>query len=298
MTERAADWLSGVGEEPFFLWVHYFDPHWPYAPPSPYGGIRRPPETGYDPADLSDIMGIRFRRTPFEKEDEEAFLAAYDGEIAYVDRCLAALLEAVPEGRLSRLLLVVAGDHGEGFGEHDYYFDHGDFLWESGLHVPLILYGPGFLPAGVVEDASVRLLDVAPTILEAAGLPPSRDGEGESLLAAAEGPLAPRVVFSEASKPWNVEVRGVYQNQYKAKSIRREGWKLVVTPFLDGMELFDLAADPGETRNVMGREPEIAADLEAALLAWIREKNPGFRENDLTVGEEIREKLKALGYSR
>lgn len=298
VTERAAAWLAGVGEEPFFLWVHYFDPHWPYDPPPPYGLIRRPPESGYDPTSLSDIMGIRFRRTPFEKEDREAFLAVYDGEVAYMDRCIAGLLDALPPARRERLLVAVAGDHGEGLGEHHYYFDHGDYLWESALHVPLILHGAGFLPGGAVVDAPVRLLDLAPTLLEAAGLPVRREGEGASLLAAFEGPLLPRTVISEASKPWNAELRGEYQNQYKAKSIRKERWKLVVTPFLDRKELFDLAEDPGEARNVLAREPEVAAELESELLEWIREKDPGFREDDLTVGEEIRDKLKALGYSR
>lgn len=298
VVERARAWLEGVGDEPFFLWVHLFDPHWPYGPPAPFGSIRRPPPTRFDPTELADVMAIRFRREPFEESDQAAFLAAYDGEIAYADRCLGGLLDALPAGRGGRLLVAVTGDHGEGFGEHHYYFDHGDFLWESGIHVPLILYGPGFLPAGRVVDGAVRLLDIAPTLLEAAGIRPLDDFEGASLLPAADGPIPSRLVFSEASKPWNVEVRGEYQNKYKAKSVVDGRWKLIVTPYRDRKELFDLVEDPEEEADIIAREPEVAARLETALVEWIREKDPGFREDDLTIDEDVREKLRSLGYSR
>jgi len=298
VAERAAAWLRAVGDKPFFLWVHFFDPHWPYDPPPPYGRIRRPPESAYDPTSLSDMMAIRFRNVPFGERDEEAFRAAYDGEIAFADRRLGELLDALPAGRRRRTLVAVAGDHGEGFGEHGYFFDHGAVLWESAVSVPLILHAPLLFPEPRLVGAPVRLLDVAPTLLEAAGIGRPSCFEGESLLGAARGEIAGRVAFSEASKPWNVEVQGEYQNKYKAKAVRDGRWKLVVVPFRDRKVLVDLEEDPAEMRNVIAREPEREARLEKMLVDWMRERDPGYRSDDLTVGDAIREKLRALGYSQ
>jgi hypothetical protein len=106
---------------------------------------------------LEDAHPLRV--SPFTEADREAFLAAYDGEIAHVDRSIGRLLEAVPEGRRARLLVVVAGDHGEAFGEHLYFFDHGEFLGSSAVDVPLLVHGPSVASRGRVEDSPVRLLD-------------------------------------------------------------------------------------------------------------------------------------------
>jgi len=296
VTRYASEWLGAAGEEPFFLWVHYFDPHWPYDPPPPYGSIRRVPEGAYRTTSLEDLKRIRSGLAPLRPSDRDAFFAAYDGEIAFVDRWLERLLEAVPKGRREGLLLVIAGDHGEGFGEHMYFFDHGEYLWASAVDVPLILHGPSIVREPRIEEAPVRLLDLAPTLLEAAGLPIPSIFEGESLLPAARGPIAPRVVFSEASKPWSIEPETEYQNKYKAKAVRDERWKYIVTPFRDRKELYDLWEDPSETRNVIGLDPKRAAEMERSLLEWIRERDPGFQTGDLTVEAEIREKLRALGY--
>ncbi|MFH1679683.1 MAG: sulfatase [Candidatus Eisenbacteria bacterium] len=296
VTGYAIEWLRDVGDRPFFLWVHYFDPHWPYDPPRPYGSIRRVPGGIYSTSSLEDLRRIRSGLGPFRPEDREAFFAAYDGEIAFADRWLERLLEAVPGPRRSRLLLLVAGDHGEGMGEHSYFFDHGEYLWGSGVDVPMILHAPALVQEPRIEEAPVRLLDVAPTLLEAAGVPAPADFEGESLLPAARGPIAPRVAFSEASKPWSIEPKMEYQNKYKAKSVRDERWKFVATPYRDKKELYDLWEDPGELRNVAGVETERAAEMEQTLLSWIRERDPGFQRGDLTIEAEIREKLRALGY--
>jgi len=298
VTVRAADWLREVGEEPFFLWVHYFDPHWPYAPPDPYARLSRQPVGPYDPADMDDLHAARAAAPPFGAEELRPFTSAYDGEIAFVDRNLRLLLEAVPPARRERLLTVVTSDHGEGLGEHRYYFDHGEFLWESAIRVPLLIHSPLLLPESLVVGSPVRALDIAPTLLEAGGLSVPGAMEGRSLLAAGEGRLPPSLSFSEASKPWGVETPGEYQNRHKAKAIRTDRWKLVVTPFLDREQLFDLVSDPGEDRNVSLLERERADSLAEVLTAWLAETDPGFEEGDLTAKSELREKLKALGYSR
>jgi arylsulfatase A-like enzyme len=296
VTEKAAAWLRAVGGRPFFAWVHYFDPHWPYIPPHPFAAARRPPSSRFSPGSLADANAIRLGLAAFHDVDREVFFAAYDGEIAFLDRCLARLLESIPDERRERLLVLVVGDHGESFGRHGYYFDHGKFLWSDALEVPLILHGPSVFPQPRIETATVRLLDLAPTILEAAGIRRPRDYRGESLVAAARGPIEGRPALSEASKPWSVEAAGAYPNELKARSIHHGRWKLILTPYADKRELYDWHADPGETRNLIDQEPEIAERLERELREQGGGDASGFRSQDLTAEDEVRKKLKALGY--
>jgi choline-sulfatase len=144
---RALSWATGQGRQPFFLWVHFFDPHDPYDPP----------------ADLKR----RFASAP------------YDGEIAWIDQLIGRLVAELKAKALSeQSLLVVAADHGEALGEHGEQ-THGLFLYDETLHVPLTVRLPGRQQAGKRVNARVRLADVTPTILEAAdvGVPPSVQGE-------------------------------------------------------------------------------------------------------------------------
>ncbi len=296
VTSRAISWLASVQDDPFFLWVHLFDPHWPYDPPEPFDRLGRLPPGRFDTADLDDLMDIRFRRRPYDDGDHAAFLAAYDGELAFLDRRLGELLDSIPRDKRERMLIVVAADHGESFGEHNYYFDHGDFVWDNEIRVPLILSGPGLFPDASVITEPVELIDLAPTILEAAGIRIPRAFEGRSLLSAADRPLEAKPAVSEASKPWNVEVESEWQNRYKAKAVRTDEWKYMLIPFTGRKELYHLASDPGETRNVIRRHPEVADRMEEELTDWIRRRDPGFQIGDLTGQKEVREKLKALQY--
>ncbi|RPJ48318.1 MAG: hypothetical protein EHM19_02195 [Candidatus Latescibacterota bacterium] len=295
VTERAVAWLRQTGERPFFAWVHYFDPHWPYDPPKIYAEARRPDPGRYSPKSLADANAIQFGLVPFDDKDREVFFAAYDGEIHYVDGALALLLESIPEARRDRMLIVITGDHGEGFGRHG-AFGHGKYLWSNALEVPLILYGPTVCPAPRIEPATVRLLDLAPTILEAAGVPVPDHFEGQSLLDAARGPIEPRIAISEASKPWSVEEGAEYPNELKAKSIWDDRWKFILTPYSGKKELYDLRVDPGEANNLIEREPRIARRLERELLEWSRDNEPEEAGDDRTVEQDVRERLKSLGY--
>ena len=174
-TNAALRWLAarqgepGAGSRPFFLWVHYYDPHAPYEPPS----------------DLAE----RFRTAP------------YDGEVAFADRQFGRLLRALDErGETSRTLTLVTSDHGEGLGEHG-EGTHGLFVYDSTLKVPWIMAGPG-VGAGRVSETVARGVDLLPTLLDYAGLPRRADIEGRSLRPAAEGremPDAP--VYAESLYP-------------------------------------------------------------------------------------------------
>ena len=241
VTARALAWLAeGVGSrfrnqpagndsrpptQPFFLWVHLFDPHDPYDPP----------------ADLKR----RFAASP------------YDGEVASVDRLAGRLANAVGE----ETIVVVAADHGESLGDHG-ESTHGVFLYEESLHVPLLVRLPGRRGAGVLVQARVRLADIAPTLLEAAGLPVPAGMQGQTLLPLT-APLAKaddRPVYAETSYPR-----------------RAFGWSPLVSWRADRFlyvraprrELYDLVADPAASRNLADARGRVADGLDGELAQFL-----------------------------
>src|SRR3954465_1467078 len=170
-TDAALRWLEArtTGSGPWFLWVHYYDPHAPYEPP---------PD-----------LAARFSPSP------------YDGEIAFVDRELQRLLSAVStRGDTGRTFTLVTADHGESLGEHG-EGTHGLFVYDATLHVPWIMAGPG-IPAGRVVPTVARSIDVLPTLLDYAGLRPPAPMDGRSLRPAADGQsMSDAPAYSESLYP-------------------------------------------------------------------------------------------------
>lgn len=188
--DRALGWLRRERTRPFFLWLHLFDPHAPYAPPQ---GFR-----------------ARYAGRP------------YDGEVAFVDTQVARLLAALDRSGLTgRTLVVLLSDHGESLGEHGEE-THGVLLYDATLRVPLVLRLPGTLPAGEVRREAVGLSDVAPTILALAGLPATPGIDGRDLFGRAGPPLRHLGAISEYPRRrfgWAPLV-----------AIREEGWKFIAAP--------------------------------------------------------------------
>lgn len=251
---RALDWLRGQAGHPVFCWVHVYEPHYPYAPPEPYAS--------------------RFRGHP------------YDGDVAAADAALGPLLDPIlASGKDARTLVVLTADHGESLGEHG-EATHGIFAYEATLRVPLILYLPRRFGARVVR-ATARHVDLLPTILEALGLPIPTGLPGRSLLAEAAGAASPEppvasyfeALSGELNRGW-APLRGVLEGDTK----------YIDLPI---PELYDLAADPGETRNLAAAEPAKLAAMRR-LLAPFRAQDRGVarREEDA----ETRERLATLGY--
>ena len=174
-TDAALRWLDTAGPAqttraaPWFLWVHYYDPHAPYEPP----------------ADLA----ARFPQAP------------YDGEIAFVDRELARLLRALDaKGQSGRTIVLLTADHGESLGQHG-EGTHGIFVYDATLRVPWVMAGPG-IAAGRVSRTVARSIDVLPTLADFAGLPPRKEVEGRSLRPAADGrEMADEPTYAESLYP-------------------------------------------------------------------------------------------------
>jgi arylsulfatase A-like enzyme len=227
-----------AAKERFLLWTYLFEPHSRYVvhPEFPIKG------TG--------LAGLE------EK---------YDYEIAFADRWLAKILEALEWNGLDKNTIVVLfADHGEGFGEHRHYF-HGQSVYEEMIHVPLIIRVPG-QPARVISEP-VALMDVGPTIVELLGATPSRALAGRSLAPALRGEaLAPRPVPAELlpAPSWNHHARAIIDGDWK-----------VINRVSDGLwELYNLKADPREKRNLFHVEKARAEALKAEVERLMR-ASPG-----------------------
>jgi choline-sulfatase len=256
-TDAALRWLAAAGPAarpaPWFLWVHYYDPHAPYEPP----------------ADLAE----RYREAP------------YDGEIAFVDRQLARLLNALDtRNETSRTVVLVTADHGESLGEHG-EGTHGVFIYDATIRVPWVMAGPQ-IAAGRVSRIVARSIDVLPTLADYAGLARLNDVDGRSLRPAADGQkMSDAPSYAESLYP---EMELGWASLY---AWRTGGFKFIKAPH---PELYDLEHDASETTNRVeeqhARANELARKLEEALL---RTPAP---VATAPVDAEAAERLRALGY--
>jgi len=184
--DSALSWLDAAPEgQPWFLWVHLFDPHGPYEPPAPY-------DTMYYSGDPTDPKHDSMKRVQNTADylaeslegitDLSYVIAQYDGEISYMDEQVGRLLDALDARDESKETLVVfSGDHGESLGENGVWFNHGDDLFDPSTHVPLIMRFPGNIPAGARLGGIAELTDIAPTIYDLLAMPAPPDLDGYSL---------------------------------------------------------------------------------------------------------------------
>lgn len=257
---EATAWLSGTGSERRFAWVHLYDPHDPYEPPEPYA---------------SKYAG-----------------RLYDGEVAWSDELVGRLDSALAAAGLrDDTLLIVTSDHGEGLEEHGEAV-HGFFVYETTLHVPLLMRGPGVVPGTRVEPVT-RTIDVMPTALDLLGL---RDAipahiSGRSLKPALDGTaIADEPAFAESLVPL------IHYGWSDLRTVRDGRWKYILAP---RPELYDLARDPGERQNLADREPQRARALRAGLEQRLRSEDAALRgagRGTAAVPPDLLEKLGALGY--
>ena len=279
VTRRAIDWM-GDRDRPFLLFVHYFDAHFPYTPPSPWDVRYDPDYKGTrDGADAA-LRPLRDgERTP--TADEVAHVEAlYAGEVSALDAALAPLLAAVPEDAV----VVVTADHGESFG-HDYWFNHRGVLWDDVMRVPLVIRGLSGRSEGAVVDGTVGLVDLARTVLGAAGLPADQRMAGRDL--GAIDPSAAPTAQQAVTDPW-------MGSSWFAS--RLDGDKVVVRPEQAAVR-FDLTTDPHERSprhdGAHAAGAEARAHWDAAISTWAASQVPA-PVRDVSPEEAAR--LEALGY--
>jgi arylsulfatase A-like enzyme len=186
----------------------------------------------------------------------------YDGEVAFVDQQVGRLLDFLKSsGRLEDTIVVLMSDHGEGFGEHE-MDQHQNRPHSDQIVVPMIVWVPGATPARI--DAPVTTIDIAPTVLGALGLPGLANSEGVDILAA---DLAPRPIFAET--PINVP-----QPSYFDYAVTDGSWRLIYDVWGDTIELYDLATDPAELRNLADAEPAKVNEMKRTMARWLDGTRP------------------------
>lgn len=269
---------------PIFALYHTYEIHSPYEPPPEYHDIFGRFRSEISPKSEALAPMAAKAGKILAPEDFDFLESRYDGEIRFTDDVLKRFFEQLAEiGFLDNALVIVTADHGEEFGDHGGLLHRGT-LFEELVHVPLILSGP-MVAEGLVDPRLVSLIDVTPTILDHAGLPPTPIMEGHSLLD------RPPV------DDWSAQ-RTFAQYTSRLYSVRTPRWKLVHQSGPGLVQLFDLRHDPSERRNVALRFPEIADQLKTELEAWRIDLPDLGIPNDrpYVLSPEITENLKALGY--
>jgi arylsulfatase A-like enzyme len=233
-------------------------------------------------------------------------VSLYDDEISFVDRAVGKILDEMKKLGLDRkTLVIVMADHGESLGEHGYYFDHGDLLYENQLRVPLIIRYPGMPGRGKTIEPQVRTVDLMPTILQIMDIKYSGMIDGASLLPLIHGRKASPgtgYAFSETDTISfsNMNCRGYIEGVAgKHISVRTDGFKLIYIPKRQEpvFELYDLRRDPLESRNIIGENTAAGDELKRVLFRWLsRPRRPPTPREKL--GEETQKILKSLGYVR
>lgn len=263
VANRALGWLGQHQQGPFFLWIHFYDPHDPYDPPAPFK--------------------TRYASAP------------YDGEIAYTDSVVGGMMDFLRRHELyEKSLIVVAADHGEAFGEHG-EMRHGVLLYDETIHVPLLMKLPAEKFAGKRIDQRVALADVAPSLLEAAGIAAPRNVQAQSLF-----PLIDSSTLAADSKSGLGE-RAVYsETDYAHRTL---GWSELRTwrtgKYLyvqaPRKELYDQPSDPGALKNLAPNAKAIVGTLDAQLSDF-RQKTSATVNGQATIDPAQAERLHALGY--
>lgn len=259
VADQALAWLGEHGRKPFFLWMHLYDPHYPYTPPSPYAE--------------------QYKSHP------------YDGEIAFADAQVGRVIQLLKKsGLYDQTLVVIAGDHGEGLGEHGEK-THGFFIYNSTLHVPLIFKFPAETSIPRIAGTAVSLVDLMPTVLDVVGIDIPHDVQGHSLLPLLAQKATPVTspVYAESFLPrlhfnWS-ELRGLEAENYH---------------YIDGPkpELYDLGTDPGEVHNLYSDKRPLAETMQSKLQGVMSTYTPGqemARKQGLDPA--VAERLQALGYA-
>lgn len=300
ITQKAINWIENRRNDRFFLWIHYFDPHGPYKPPSPYNRIFLENMQKKE-LPVSDSMWCGDGVIPkyaLERgiRDINYYISQYDGEIGFVDEQIGVLLTKMKELKLDKnLLIIISADHGEALGEHNRYFIHW-LLYDEIIRVPLVIKYKKIIPEGKIINRQVESIDISPTILEILRINKPKTMQGKSILSLIlrneSGP--PEFAFSENAR----------QDDIVRECIRTPGWKLIFSGSDRGLntsgsyELYNLNTDPGESRNLVNIEIEEFKFLKSKLSNW-RKRIPAFEpvvSESLT--EEEKNKLKSLGYLR
>ena len=319
----ALDWVQGVDEGPFFLWVHLFDPHTAYVPEPEFAAAlagervgrvatmdalyhheitpgdalaKNPDATAMEDslyrAVYRHVVPIRpliYNGVDLTVAEVASLRRLYDAEIAQTDAAVASLLAGVSD---RNPLCVVTADHGENFGKGGVYCDHRS-LYEDSIRVPLLFHWPGRISAGLRIPGPLVATDLVPTLLDLCGLEGGADLPGESIAAALLGTKR-----ADAPRPFFVE-----HANGAAVAMIDGSWKLILPTFTGddplvyrhaGVELYRLDEDPGEESNQVESEPDRTRQMTEAVLSWMSEGR--VEVEPVATDPSVVRQLRSLGY--
>jgi arylsulfatase A-like enzyme/Flp pilus assembly protein TadD len=258
VADVALDWLGKNRKNKFFLWMHLYDPHYPYRPPPPF--------------------------------NEQYKDRLYDGEIAFADAQVGRLIAFLKANNIYRnTLIVLTGDHGESLGEHGEK-THGFFIYNATLHVPVIIHLPGSTSTKAVSEL-VSLADLMPTVLQVlkVEIPAEVQGRGLFPLMVPRKTEEPRNLYAETFLP------RLHFNWSELRAVETEKYQLIDAP---KPELYDLSKDPGETQNLYTDKKAVAEELRNRLTTLIGQYSAGQELAEKTgLDPALMERLKSLGYA-
>jgi arylsulfatase A-like enzyme len=287
MVDLALAWLDEQAQGSFFVLVHLFDPHMDYDPPPATRGRYTHEHGAAGALPIEQPKAIQDRAASMPEAERELIRAAYDEEVAFVDRELGRLFAALRERGLDQSVLVLAtADHGEELFDHG-GFEHGHSVHGELIHVPLIAWGAGVAPRRA--SAAVSIVDLAPTILEALGVEVAAEMFGRSLW--------PHIRGGEAPRPRPLVVEETLRGPMRRALIR---WPLKLEQEVESgaLRLFDLERDP-LARSDLARERSAEAQRLAALLeALVAAAGQAAEIEEAELDDETLESLRALGYVR
>jgi arylsulfatase A-like enzyme/Tfp pilus assembly protein PilF len=258
VADVALDWLGKNRQNKFFLWMHLYDPHYPYRPPPPYS--------------------------------EQYKDRLYDGEIAFADVQVGRLISFLKANNLYRsTLIIVTGDHGESLGEHGEK-THGFFIYNATLHVPVIIHLPGSASIKTVSEL-VSLADLMPTVLQALKVEIPAEVQGHGLLPL----MVPRKAGESRNLYAETFLPRLHFNWSELRAVETEKYQFIDAP---KPELYDLSKDPGETQNLYADKKAVAEELRNRLTTLIGQYSAGQELAEKTgLDPALMERLKSLGYA-
>jgi len=303
-------WLERNGDKNFFIFIHTYQPHNPYACPYPYKTMFLDEKPKWRHLDLSGYLGGKgeiYRELP-EKERQN-IIGLYDGEIRYSDeRLIKPLLEKLKEMNLyDQTMVIFTSDHGEEFFDHGSWL-HGQSLYDESLKIPLIIKFPESKFAGKRIQSIVRLIDIMPTILDELGIDFSDyEFEGESLIPLLKKEDSQDRIFLadignnvlNSHVPQKIAINFGKYKLILNKQFSRKDLSFFISPppSLAAVELYDLAQDPHEKRNIAAENRDLVAQL-TKKIEEIHQKARKRKGEKARINEELQKELKALGYIR
>jgi arylsulfatase A-like enzyme len=265
---------------PYFLWVHYYDPHLPYTPPKSY----------YNPSKVTRDQFPYFLRSP-SQSDLESLQELYGGEVTYVDYHLRKLMDGLKKlGKADNTILVIVADHGENLYQHDGYLDHSLVVYDTVMWIPCIIQLPGHRGKRIAELVSI--IDVMPTLLDLIGIP-YENIEGRSFIGLMEIKKAEPVREYVTCETNDFGVRSKDQTI----ALRTKNLKYIYNNWKQGKDMFfSLNGDPYENKPLKSLKEPAANELKDWFETWRKQYKSGDMASVQELDSETKEALKSLGY--